>query len=148
MSTLLEAIDQGIFKILTDLGNTIVTIWRAQAPSRTDKLRESIGFQIVGAQGEYTLTFHYLYYGVYVDVGTLKNADKSAWGMTPFELPPWNAQPAKRLGGIVPRYWTSLSDKTDELLGRLDEDMRELFDKSFDEFATEINDKINRLRKQ
>ena len=148
MSTLLESLDRGIIQILTDLGNTIVSIWRRQAPSRTDRLRESIGFQIMGADGVYTLTFHYLYYGVYVDLGTLKNADKSAWGMTPFELPPWNAQPAKRFGGIVPRYWTSLSERADELLDGLNEQMTELFDKSFDEFATELNDKIDRIRKQ
>ena len=146
MSTLSELIDEGTRKIMNDLGKTILAIWRRQAPSRTDRLRESIGYSLTGANGEWTLTFHYLYYGTFVSLGTLKNADKRAYNLTPFELPPWNVAPAKRLGGIVPRYWTSLSDQVEAIDRDLSEAFQELFDKSFEEFTQEITKKIESLR--
>jgi 8-oxo-dGTP pyrophosphatase MutT (NUDIX family) len=130
-------IDAMIREALEELGQEILNIYKAQAPRRTGKLQNSIRYKVVRKRGELSLSFYYLYYGVYVDLGTLENADRESFGISPFEMPRWNSEPPRSMrSGIVPRYWTSLSVDAGEIVdwfnGRLEAALEEGFGSLFD----------------
>ena len=130
-----------IREALEELGTEILNIYKAQAPRRTGKLQNSIRYKVVRKSGELSLSFYYLFYGVYVDLGTFDNADQASFGISPFEMPRWNSTPPRSMRkGIVPRYWTSLSADADELVGffneRLELALEEGFGSLFDRVTT------------
>jgi 8-oxo-dGTP pyrophosphatase MutT (NUDIX family) len=130
-------IDLMIREALEELGTEILNIYKAQAPRRTGKLQNSIRYKVVRKSGELSLSFYYIYYGVYVDLGTFDNADTASFGISPFEMPRWNSAPPRSIRkGIVPRYWTSLSADADELVewfnGRLETALEDGFGSLFD----------------
>jgi len=78
---------------------------RRQAPVATGALKRSIR-----VSGSYTgdsiqFRYSYLYYGKFVDKGTgpygVRGKGKTGQ---------WNPNPGKGIGGIRPRFWTSLED--------------------------------------
>jgi hypothetical protein len=105
-----------VTKALESLGQEILNIMKAQAPIKTGKLKRSIKYKVVTKKGQPALSFYYIYYGVYVDLGTYSNADKSSYGMSQFIMPRWNPKPGHNGKGILPRYWTSLSADANELI--------------------------------
>jgi hypothetical protein len=115
MPTLQENISRGIYDALDAMGVEIVNILKAQAPRDTGKLQGSIRHRVVVKGGEWALSFYYIYYGVYVDLGTYDNADTASYGLSAFDLPQWNPNPGRGGFGIRPRYWSSLSEDAVEL---------------------------------
>jgi hypothetical protein len=73
-----------VTKALESLGQEILNIMKAQAPVKTGKLKRSIRYKVVTKNGNPALSFYYIYYGVYVDLGTYSNADKASYGMSQF----------------------------------------------------------------
>lgn len=107
-------IEQQVKEVLEKVGLEILNIWKAQAPRDTGALRNSIRYKVVKKGGALALSFYYVKYGVYVDLGTYSNKDESAYGVSAFALPAWNPRPGRGGYGIRPRYWTSLrADRTE-----------------------------------
>ena len=119
--------------VLEDLGVEIINIYKAQAPRATGKLQNSIRSKVVVKNGQYSLSFYYIYYGVYVDLGTYSNADTASYGLSPWEMPPWNARPGRGGKGIRPRYWTSLSEDAQELQDWLEKKVQDLVGTTLDD---------------
>jgi hypothetical protein len=134
-------IEDEVRQALTDVGNEIIKIWKRQVPVDTGKLKSSLQFRVFGRGNNMGLSFFYRTYGIYVDLGTYGNADRTRFGISPFEYPPFNARPGRGGFGIRPRYWTSLSDPaTQEII------VQTLIEK-FDESVTErVFDSFGGLR--
>lgn len=115
MSSFGTDIDDEIVAVMNQLGDTIMAIMKAQVPRKSGRLHNSIRYKIIKNNGEYQLSFYYLYYGVYVDLGTYDNANVFAYGLPATQLPAWNPNPGKGGKGIRPRYWTSLSQDANEI---------------------------------
>jgi hypothetical protein len=140
MSNIQDRLNEGVKQALEDLGTEILNIYKAQAPRRTGALANSIRFRVVVKGGEYSLSFYYLYYGVYVDLGTYSNADQTAYGLSAYDMPAWNINPGRGGKGIRPRYWTSLSQDANELQDYLSKRLEDLvgiaLDDVIDNFTT------------
>lgn len=114
-------IEKEVREALTEVGRTIIRKLKDQAPVDTGALKGSMAFKVAGSGNSIGLSFFYRRYGIYVDLGTYGNADRSSFGLSPFQMPAFNANPGRGGYGIRPRYWTSLSDPAfqDELLDSL-----------------------------
>jgi hypothetical protein len=116
-----------IYGVLERLGQRILAIYRAQAPRDTGALTSSIKYRINETANGYSLGFYYLKYGVYVNLGTYDNKDTSAYGLSDFDLPPYNARPKKGVTkGIAPRYWTSLKGEEDSIKDEIDKEVKDI----------------------
>jgi hypothetical protein len=133
-----------VTKALDSLGLEILNIMKAQAPVKTGKLKRSIRYKVVTKKDNPALSFYYIYYGVYVDLGTYSNADKSSYGMSPFIMPGWNATPGKSGKGIKPRYWTSVSGEAKELIGYFAKKLERTVGADIVELLTGITTKTSR----
>lgn len=122
-------IDDRIIEALDEMGKKIVLILKSQAPKKTGALRNSITHKVQQRGNEFILDFGYLQYGLFVSLGTYANADKAAYGVSPYELPSPNPNPGKGGFGIRPRYWTSLSEQAEEI-------------------GNELNDKISKIMEE
>lgn len=144
MSRVQDQLDEGMKLVLEDLGVEIINIYKAQAPKATGKLANSIRYKVVVKNGQYSLSFYYLYYGVYVDLGTYSNADASSYGISPYDMPPWNARPGKGGKGIRPRYWTSLSEDAQELQDWLEKKVQDLVNTTLEEIINGFTTRTQR----
>jgi hypothetical protein len=100
---------------------------------------------VVKKSGEVSLSFYYLFYGVYVDLGTFDNADAASFGISPFEMPRWNVNPPRSMRkGIVPRYWTSLSADADELIGFFNERLELALEEGFGSLIDRVTTRSQR----
>jgi hypothetical protein len=134
-----------VTKALDALGTEILNIMKAQAPVKTGKLKRSIRYKIVTKNDNPALSFYYIYYGVYVDLGTYSNADKASYGMSPFIMPKWNPKPGHNGKGIKPRYWTSLSADANELIGYFAKKLERTVSADIVELLTGISTKTSRV---
>jgi hypothetical protein len=144
MPTLQEDIDEQVTDALNAMGIEITNIWKHQVPVDTGKLRGSIRHKVVRKRGNLSLSFYYIYYGVYVDLGTYAGADTGSYGLSPFDLPPWRASPPKSPKGISARYWTSLSLDRDELLEYLATKVEGIIGDSVEQIASRIQSRTQR----
>jgi hypothetical protein len=144
MKEVAQEISDGVYKALDDLGLEITNILKAQAPRKTGKLQNSIRHRVVIKDNEWALSFYYVQYGVYVDLGTYDNADDSAYGVSAFDLPNWNPKPGKGGYGIRPRYWSSLSSDREELLGFLSEKIAGVYDQGFQSLVDSVQTRTQR----
>jgi len=96
------------------LGMEVLRRYKRQVPVDTKALKRSLSYSINRNSSGISLTFGYLFYGIYTDLGTGPYKDVSAYGMSPFELPSFVRSPGKGKMGIRPRYWTSLSGQQDD----------------------------------
>lgn len=144
MKEVAQEISDGVYKALDDLGLEIVNILKAQAPRDTGKLQNSIRHRVVIKDNEWALSFYYVQYGIYVDLGTYDNADDSAYGVSAFDLPTWNPNPGKGGYGIRPRYWSSLSSDREELLGFLAEKISGIYDEGFQSLVDSVQTRTQR----
>jgi hypothetical protein len=133
-----------VTKALDALGTEILNIMKAQAPVKTGKLKRSIRYKLVTKNDNPALSFYYIYYGVYVDLGTYSNADKASYGMSPFIMPKWNPKPGHTGKGILPRYWTSLSADANELIGYFAKKLERTVSADIVELLTGISTKTSR----
>jgi hypothetical protein len=133
-----------VTKALDALGTEILNIMKAQAPVKTGKLKRSIRYKVITKKGEPALSFYYIYYGVYVDLGTYSNADKASYGMSPFIMPKWNPKPGHTGKGILPRYWTSLSSDANELIGYFAKKLERTVSADIVELLTGVSTKTSR----
>ena len=123
------SIEEGIVRVLNEVGEKIVSILKSQAPKKTGALRDSIVHKVSKQGNDFILDFGYLQYGIFVSLGTYGNADKSAYGMSVYDLPKWNPRPGKGGYGIRPRYWTSLSENANEIAEELNTKIAEVMEK-------------------
>ena len=144
MPELRDDISNGVYEALDALGIEIVNILKAQAPEKTGALRNSIRHRVVTKKGEWALSFYYLKYGVYVDLGTYDNADTSAFGISAFDMPPWNPTPGKGGFGIRPRYWTSLSEDANELQQYLADKIAGIYEQGFSRLVESVQTRTQR----
>ena len=144
MPTLEENISQGVYDALDAMGIEILNILNAQAPRKTGKLQNSIRYRVVTKSNEWALSFYYIYYGVYVDLGTYDNANTAAYGISAFDLPQWNPNPGRGGFGIKPRYWSSLSQDATELQEFLAKKIEGLYEEGFDELIESIQTRTQR----
>ena len=144
MPTLQENISQGVYDALDAMGIEIVNILKAQAPRATGKLQNSIRYRVVTKNNEWALSFYYIYYGVYVDLGTYDNADTASYGISAFDLPQWNPNPGRGGFGIRPRYWSSLSQDATELQEFLAKKIEGLYEEGFDSLVESIQTRTQR----
>jgi hypothetical protein len=144
MKDVAQEISDGVYKALDDLGLEIVNILKAQAPRDTGKLQNSIRHRVVMKSNEWALSFYYVQYGVYVDLGTYDNADQASYGISAFDLPDWNPNPGKGGYGIRPRYWSSLRSDREELLGYLAEKISGIYDDGFQSLVDSIQTRTQR----
>ncbi len=134
-----------VTKALDALGTEILNIMKAQAPVKTGKLKRSIRYKVVTKNDNPALSFYYIYYGVYVDLGTYSNADKASYGMSPFIMPKWNPKPGHTGKGILPRYWTSLSADANELIGYFAKKLERTVSADIVELLTGVSTKTSRV---
>jgi len=134
-----------VTKALDALGTEILNIMKAQAPVKTGKLKRSIRYKIVTKNDNPALSFYYIYYGVYVDLGTYSNADKSSYGMSQFIMPKWNPRPGHTGKGILPRYWTSMSSDANELIGYFAKKLERTVGADIVEILTGVTTKTSRI---
>ena len=131
-------IEKEVRQALTEVGRIIIRKLKDQAPVDTGVLKGSMSFKVFGSGNNMGLSFFYRSYGVYVDLGTYGNAATEIFGISPFEMPPFNARPGRGGYGIRPRYWTSLSDPATQdiivqtLIEKFDESVTE---RVFDSFG-------------
>lgn len=144
MTDIQAQIDAEITQALNDMGLEILNIWKAQVPVKTGKLKNSIQYRVVRKRGELALSFYYLQYGVFVDLGTYSNADQEAYGVSAFDLPAWNARPQRSGKGIAPRYWTSLSSDKAELEEYLTKKLETIMEASVEELIDRIQSRTQR----
>jgi hypothetical protein len=144
MAELNEDISRGVYDALDALGTEIVNILKAQAPEKTGALRNSIRHRVVTKSNEWALSFYYLKYGVYVDLGTYDNADTSAFGISAFDMPRWNPTPGKGGFGIRPRYWTSLSEDASELQQYLADKISAIYEEGFSRLVDSVQTRTQR----
>jgi hypothetical protein len=133
-----------VTKALDALGTEILNIMKAQSPVKTGKLKRSIRYKVVTKNDNPALSFYYIYYGVYVDLGTYSNADKASYGMSPFIMPKWNPKPGHTGKGILPRYWTSLSADANELIGYFAKKLERTVSADIVELLTGVSTKTSR----
>jgi hypothetical protein len=133
-----------VTKALDSLGTEILNIMKAQAPVKTGKLKRSIRYKVVTKNDNPALSFYYIYYGVYVDLGTYSNADKASYGMSQFIMPKWNPKPGHNGKGIKPRYWTSLSADANELIGYFAKKLERTVSADIVELLTGVSTKTSR----
>jgi hypothetical protein len=134
-----------VTKALESLGQEILNIMKAQAPVKTGKLKRSIRYKVVTKNGNPALSFYYIYYGVYVDLGTYSNADKASYGMSQFIMPKWNPKPGHTGKGIMPRYWTSLSNDATELIEYFASKLQKTVGADIVELLTGVTTKTSRV---
>jgi hypothetical protein len=144
MAELSQDISDGVYKALDALGVEIVNILKAQAPQKTGALRNSIRHKVVTKNNEWALSFYYLRYGVFVDLGTYDNADTAAFGVSAFDMPTWNPNPGKGGFGIRPRYWSSLSESASELQGYLADKISQIYSEGFDRLVESVQTRTQR----
>jgi hypothetical protein len=144
MAELSQDISDGVYKALDALGVEIVNILKAQAPQKTGALRNSIRHKVVTKNNEWALSFYYLRYGVFVDLGTYENADTAAFGVSAFDMPTWNPNPGKGGFGIRPRYWSSLSESASELQGYLAQKIEQIYSEGFDRLVESVQTRTQR----
>lgn len=92
---------------LSRAAGLITTNIKDQTPVKTGKLKRSIKTRIVETSDGFRFELNskeYYKYGRYVDMGTGRYR-KSSRGK-------WNSNPPKGKGGIVPRYFTTLTSST------------------------------------
>jgi hypothetical protein len=144
MAELNEEISRGVYAALDALGIEIVNILQAQAPVKTGALRNSIRHKVVTKSNEWALSFYYLKYGVYVDLGTYDNADTAAFGISAFDMPRWNPTPGKGGFGIRPRYWSSLSEDANELQEYLAKKISDIYEQGFSRLVESVQTRTQR----
>ena len=144
MAELSQDISYGVYKAMDALGVEIVNILKAQAPQKTGALRNSIRHKVVTKNNEWALSFYYLRYGVFVDLGTYENADTAAFGVSAFDMPTWNPNPGKGGFGIRPRYWSSLSESASELQGYLAQKIEQIYSEGFDRLVESVQTRTQR----
>jgi len=144
MTEIQEQIDLEVTAALNAMGLEILNIWQAQVPVKTGKLKNSIQYRVVRKRGELSLSFYYSQYGVFIDLGTYQNADTGSYGVSAFDLPAWNARPAKGGKGIAPRYWTSLSSDKEELQEYLTQKLETILEASVEELIDRIQSRTQR----
>ena len=144
MAELSQDISDGVYEALDALGVEIVNILKAQAPEKTGALRNSIRHKVVTKNNEWALSFYYLRYGVFVDLGTYENADTAAFGVSAFDMPTWNPNPGKGGFGIRPRYWSSLSESASELQGYLAQKIEQIYSEGFDRLVESVQTRTQR----
>jgi hypothetical protein len=98
-----------IARALDQVGKEVVAIYKSRVPVKTGALRRSITHSISVSGDSVTLSFGYLEYGKFINLGTGQYRDSNRYGV--YSMPAWNATPGKGRFGIKPRYWTSLSDR-------------------------------------
>jgi hypothetical protein len=131
-------IEKEVREALTEVGRTIIRKLKDQAPVDTGVLKGSMSFKVFGSGNNMGLSFFYRTYGIYVDLGTYGNADNNSFGISPFQMPAFNARPGKGGFGIRPRYWTSLSDPEfqDQILNTITENFENAVgERVFDSFG-------------
>ena len=144
MAELSQDISDGVYEALDALGIEIVNILKAQAPKKTGALRNSIRHRVVTKNNEWALSFYYLSYGVYVDLGTYDNADTAAFGISAFDMPRWNPTPGKGGFGIRPRYWSSLSEDANELQQYLADKIAGIYEQGFSRLVESVQTRTQR----
>jgi hypothetical protein len=139
-----NTIEAEIRGVLEKVGTEILNIYKAQAPKDTGALRNSIRYKIVKKGGSLALSFYYLKYGVFVDLGTYANADQSAYGVSSFSLPAWNRNPGRGGFGIRPRYWTSLRADASELQEYIEDQVKNIIGVSAQDIMAGIQSRTQR----